>query len=101
MPGCLKDSYPTTQVIIDCTELFIEKASSVRSQSATLSHYKHYNTAKGLVRISPSGLISFVSDLYAGRTSDKQATVDCGILNLLEPGDSIMADTGFVLAEQR
>ena len=34
MPGCFKDSYPTTQVIIDCMELFIEKASSVRSQSA-------------------------------------------------------------------
>ena len=95
MPGCFKDSYPTTRVINDCTELFIEKASSVRSQSATFSHYKHYNTAKGLVGISPSGIISFVSDLYAGRTSDKQATVDCGILKLLESGDSIMADRGF------
>ena len=95
MPGCFKDSYPTTRVIIDCTELFIEKASSVRSQSATFSHYKQYNTAKGVVGISPSGIISFVSDLYAGRTSDKQATVDCGILTLLDSGDSIMADRGF------
>ena len=36
-----------------------------------------------------------VSDLYAGRTSDKQATVDCKILQLLEAGDSVMADNGF------
>ena len=45
--------------------------------------------------ISPSGAITFVSDLYAGRCSDKQITVDCGILNLLQSGDSIMADKGF------
>ena len=95
MPGCFKDSYPTARVIIDCTELFIEKASSVRSQSATFSHYKHYNTAKGLVGISSSGIISFFPDLFPGRTSDKQATVDSGILTLLESGDSIMTERGF------
>ena len=50
---------------------------------------------KGLVGISPSGITSFVSDLYTSRTSDKQETVDCGILKLLESGDSIMADRGF------
>ena len=95
MPGCFKNSYTTTRVIIDCTELFIEKAGSVRSQSATFSYYKHYNTAKGFVGISHSGIISFVSDLYAGRTSDKQAKVDCGILTSIEYGDSITADRGF------
>ena len=60
----------------------------------TYSNYKHYNTAKGLVGITPAGSISFVSDLYAGRTSDKQATVDCKILQLLKAGDSVMADKG-------
>ena len=88
---------PKTRVVIECTELFFEKASAVRSQSVTFSHYKHYNTAKGLVGISPAGGISFASDLYAGRKSDKQATVDCGVLSFLEPGDSIMVDKGFEL----
>jgi hypothetical protein len=34
--------------------------------------------------------------MYAGRSSDKQVTRDCGrpILNMLEPGDDVMADRG-------
>jgi len=92
MPRCFRETYPKTRVVIDCTEFFIEKASS---QSVTFSNYKHHNTAKGLIGISPAGTITFVSDLYTGRTSDKQATVECGILSLLEKGDSVMADKGF------
>ena len=36
-----------------------------------------------------------MSELYAGRSSNKQITKDCGILNLLDPGDHVMADRGF------
>ena len=68
--------------------------SQPRTQSATFSNYKH-NTAKGLVGISPKGDLTFVSELYAGNTSDKQVTNDCGLFNLLEPGDEILADRGF------
>ena len=87
-----------TRVIIDCTEIFIEMASTFRCQSATYSGYKSHNTAKGLIGISPAGAVTFVSDLYAGRSSDKQITKDCGILDLLEEGDSIMADKSFEIA---
>ena len=69
--------------------------SSCRSQSVTFSNYKHHNTAKGLLGISPNGYPSFVSSLYVGRTSDKKLTNDCGILTLLEEGDQLMADRGF------
>ena len=95
MPRSFKETYPTTRVVIDCTELYIERASSHRSQSVTYSTYKHHNTAKGLIGISPAGSVSFVSDLYAGRSSDKQVTLASSLLTLLEKGDSIMADKGF------
>ena len=36
--------------------------------------------------------LTFVSELYAGNTSDKQLTSDCGITKLLKPGDSVVAD---------
>ena len=99
MPKCFKDTYPTTQVMIDGTEVFIEMPSSMRSQSETYSNYKHHNTAKGLVGIAPSGAVTFVSDLYAGRCSDNAITRDCGILDLLEKEDSVMADKGFTIAD--
>jgi len=97
MPNCFKEKYHTTRVILDCTELFIEMPTSYRTQSATFSNYKHHNTAKGLVGIAPNGAITFVSDLYAGRFSDKKITKDSGIYSLLQSGDSIMADRGFDL----
>ena len=38
-----------------------------------------------------------MSDLYAGRNSNKHITKYCGILSLLEPGDDVMADRGFYI----
>ena len=70
MPGCFKDTYPHTRVIIDCTELFCQKESGLTIQSTLFSHYKLYITYKGLVRISPSGAITFISELYDGSISE-------------------------------
>ena len=97
MPAQFKDMYPTTRVI-DCTEIFIETPSSLNIQSSTWSSYKHHNTFKGLVGISPTGACIFVSNLYAGGISDQEITRNSGILDLIEPGDSIMADKGFDLS---
>ena len=101
MPSAFKQIYPMTRVKIDCTENFLEMASSFRSQSATHSSYKSHNTAKGLIGISPARAVTFVriGDLYDGGSSDKPITKDCRILNLLEEGDSLMADKGFEIAD--
>ena len=38
-----------------------------------------------------------MSDLYVGSASDIDITEDCGILDLLEPDDHVMADKGFYI----
>ena len=70
MPECFKDTYLNTRAIIDCTELFCQKSSSLTIQSILLSHYKHHTIYKVLVGVSPSGAVTFVSELFDGSTSD-------------------------------
>ena len=64
-------------------------------QPATWSDYKHHNTIKPLVGISPSGFITFLSSCYGRRASDKFITMDSGFYDLLERDDVVMADRGF------
>ncbi|KAK3755325.1 hypothetical protein QZH41_002742 [Actinostola sp. cb2023] len=99
MPESFRVEYPFTRIILDCTELFIEKPSCFRVQSETYSTYKSHNTAKGLVGIAPYGAVTFISDLYGGHTSDKEMIEVSGVLEKLEPGDSVMADRGFEIQD--
>lgn len=48
-----------------------------------------------LIGISPSGTITFVSDLWGDQVSDMVTTAECGVIQLLEAGDHVMADRGF------
>lgn len=45
--------------------------------------------------IAPTGAISFISELYGGNISDRELTIRCGILDLLQNGDELMAYRGF------
>lgn len=99
MPTCFKVKYPATCVIIDATEIFVEQPALPELQQLTFSNYKNDNTYKGLIGISPSGAVTFISDLFPGSISDKELTRQSGILKLLEKGDSVMADRGFDIEE--
>ena len=89
MPTQFKEFCPTTRVILDCTEIFTEVPSSMSVQSLTYSSYKHHNTFKALVGISPTGAVTFISELYAGSVSDQALTKECGLLDHVEPGDTV------------
>ena len=94
MPDCFKTIRPNKRVIIDCTDLFCQKSSSFIIQSSLFSHFKHHITYKGLVGISPSGTIKFISELYDGSTSDVEIIKRSSILNkeLWSKNNDVMED---------
>ncbi|XP_060911932.1 uncharacterized protein LOC132988510 [Labrus mixtus] len=99
MPQCFKDSYPRTRVILDCTEVRMERASSKKVNPENYSNYNGSTTLKGLIGVSPSGEITFVSSLFEGSISAEEITKRSGILSLLEEGDEVMADNGFLISD--
>ena len=88
-------AYPNTRVVIDCFEIFIERPSLLKANCATFSNHKNHNTFKCLVGVSPASCVTYMSDLWTGRVSDKMITKHCGLVDLLSEGDNVMADRGF------
>lgn len=91
--------FQRTRVILDCTEFQLQKPSLPSVQRKSYSSYKHRNTAKCLVGVTPRGTFSFVSDLWTGSISDRNIVVKSGVLDLIERGDDVMADRGFLIRD--
>ena len=81
MPASIRQLYPNTRVVIDCTEIAVQSPSSLMLNSELFSSYKGRTTLKCLVGVTQSGAVSFISSLYAGSISDKRITKVSGFLD--------------------
>lgn len=99
LPACF-ETFSNCRITLDCTEIQCAiPGNNMDSQSQTFSHYKQRNTFKVLVGVAPNGVITFVSDMYPGSTSDKAIVEHSNIMASMKPGDLILADKGFVMQD--
>ena len=70
---CFQSTFPL-RVMLDCTEIHVQRPRSKVLNSEIYSHYKGNTTFKALIGLtfSPSGEVTFVSDLYTGSIPDKE-----------------------------
>ncbi|KAJ8678597.1 hypothetical protein QAD02_014384 [Eretmocerus hayati] len=95
LPKCFS-KFSKTRIVLDCTEIPVEKPHCLQCRLKWYSHYKGCETIKLLVGMDPCGVISYISDSYGGRISDKEIFKQSGLLDRLDPGrDAIMVDKGF------
>lgn len=99
LPQCFNE-YPKTQIVLDCTEVKIESLQCLDCRTCTYSHYKGGHTVKYLIGVTPSGLVSYISPGYAGRSTDQTIFEKCDIISKLDDGDAIMVDKGFLIQRQ-
>ena len=90
------ESFENLKVVLDCTELMLQRASNLDARKRTFSNYKHHDTVKFLVGLSPNLAVNYVSRAWGGRASDKHITLNSEeLITGLKPGETVMADRGF------
>ena len=97
--SCIQKALSKCLAIIDCFEIFIELPSSLPARDQTWSNYKHHNTVKYLIGITPQGSIALISQGWGGRTADVHLTENSGLLKKLLLGNVILAVRGFTIEE--
>ena len=91
---------PNLGAILDRTEIFIDAPKDLTLQNLTWSSYKHHNTAKLLIALTANSQTAFISEMYGGKTSDKEATLASGLLGLLATNNMILVDKGFQIKDE-
>ena len=100
MQGSLPKVFKTMKnirCIVDCTEFRVEMPRDYAQQGNTYSSYKHSNTFKCLIAVTPNGGACFVSDLFEGDIDDMKLFQESGIMKHIRPNDLILADRGFTV----
>ena len=82
--------FTNCRLIIDATEISQDVPNLLSDQAETYSSYKNNHTVKAVT-------IVYTSQLYPGSTSDVKIVEHSKMLNLLQPGDLILADKGFTI----
>lgn len=98
LPQCF-EGFENVRIVLECTEIFIQRPKNLCRQIITYSSYKKTQTAKLMTGVSPAGNITFISLVYGGRASDTAIFSQSILFKLLEPGDGIMVDKGFLIDE--
>lgn len=93
------DAFPGVRVVLDCTEVFSQTPGHVKNKKKSYSNYKGHSTFKFLVGMSPSGAITYISDMWGGKASDNKITWESDLYDTLEVGDSVMVDRGFTIRD--
>ncbi|XP_051164805.1 uncharacterized protein LOC127283766 [Leptopilina boulardi] len=96
IPLCFAN-YPNTTIILDCTEIGIQKPKNLCCQINCYSHYKGGYTIKFMTGVTPAGTLSYVSKVYGGRASDKAIFSQSFLVDHLPKGSSVMVDKGFLI----
>lgn len=100
LPECF-EGVENVRVVLDCTEIFIQEPKNLSCQELTYSNNKGSDTCKIMIGVTPAGNISFLSKPYGGIVSDLNIFQQSDLTKLLEPGDAIMVDRGFLIDEIR
>lgn len=99
MPKCFTD-FKDTQIILDCTEIPIQRTKCLCCRIKFYSHYKGIQTIKILTGVSPGGLVTFISKPFGGRASDKVIFQHSNLISMLDKNCAIMADKGFFIDKE-
>lgn len=98
LPKTFRKNCRKCRVIIDCSEVFIQRPSNLDARAKTYSNYKNHNTLKFLIGITPYGSVCVLSDSWGGRASDKEITAHSKFYEKLDNGDLVLAARGFLIS---
>ena len=98
LPKCFK-GFENVRVVLDCIEIFIHHPANLCCQVLSYSHHKSANTVKVMTDVSPADNITFVSPVYGRTATDSHVFQESAVIKLLQPGDGVMIDRGFLINE--